>query len=113
MKADLSRRRSLARLVPLIAALLLAGCGKNGTLTGKVTYRGQPVPKANVYFLCADNTSKSVKCDDQGNYTIQLPIGTAQVCVNNVDQAAPAQMAQMMAKQPSGEDAKADRKSVV
>lgn len=108
MNAEISRRRCLARLVALAAVLVLAGCGENGTLTGKVTYRGQPVPKANVYFLCEDKTSKSVKCDDLGNYTIKLPIGKAQVCVNNVDQVAPAMMSQMIAKQQSGKDTKAD-----
>src|SRR5262249_23343131 len=108
MKPEISPMRYLAQLVLLTAVLMLAGCGKNGTLTGKVTYKGEPVPKATVIFLCENQQAFTVKCDEQGVYSVKLPIGKAQVGVNNVDQVAPSMMGKMMSQQQSGKDSKAN-----
>src|SRR5262249_1295009 len=101
MQAQISPCRCPAWLMPPTAGLVLAGCGTGGPLTGKVTYKGEPIPKATVSFLCENKQVFTVKCDDQGNYTIKLPIGTAQVVVSNIDQVAPALMGKMMAQQRS------------
>jgi hypothetical protein len=108
MQAEILPRCCLAQLMPLAMVLLLFGCGTNGTLTGKVTYKGEPMPRATVSFLCENQQAFTVKCDDKGDYTIKLPIGRAQVVVNNVDQVAPAIMGKMMTQQQGGKDATAE-----
>jgi hypothetical protein len=93
-------RRPFASFVCLLSVLALGGCGKAGTLTGKVTYNGQPVARATVSFLAeGGKTSVTVKCDDQGVYTAVVPLGTARVGVHNVDQAAPDMMMMRMMSQ--------------
>jgi hypothetical protein len=57
-------------------ALLLAatGCGGSGLLkvTGRLTYKGQPVPNTQVTFLPDDGSRKSVgHTDDDGHFTLK------------------------------------------
>ena len=86
-----------AKFVPAVV-ILLTGCGKIGTLTGQVTYKGAPVSKATIIFLSENGRAESVKCDNDGNYKIKLPLGKARVAVHNTDQAAPTMMMQGMSK---------------
>jgi hypothetical protein len=42
-----------ARLLPALACLLALGCGSKGVyrVSGKVTFKGQPVPAGKIYFI--------------------------------------------------------------
>jgi hypothetical protein len=58
-------------------ALLLAvgGCNSSGLVsaTGRLTYKGQPVPSTRVYFQPEDGSRRSTGLtDDSGNFTLQF-----------------------------------------
>jgi hypothetical protein len=61
------------RLPALVLLLALSGCG--GPLvkvTGRLTYKGQPVPSTDVIFQPDDGSRHSVgHTDDQGNFTLK------------------------------------------
>lgn len=60
--------------LPIVACLMLAGCGGNelGTVgvTGTVTYKDQPVAGANVTFASEGNPLALGTTDDKGVYTL-------------------------------------------
>jgi hypothetical protein len=82
-------RRIAARpLIATAAVLFLAGCNNKGTVTGKVTLNGQPLPGGLVYvsseapeteaFAAAPNGG--IRKD--GTYTVRnVPIGKARITV--------------------------------
>jgi hypothetical protein len=57
---------------PLLASLLMAvcGCGSTATVSGKVTYQGQPVTYGWVSFVSEDHTAKSDVIQPDGAYTV-------------------------------------------
>jgi hypothetical protein len=116
MKASHVRAVCL-RLVVLIgplAAVLFAGCGSRGTLYGTVAYKGKPVPKATIAFLCSAGAVPVTISDSEGNYRVsKVPLGQAKVSVQNLTQIMPAMMGKMMAKQKDagGKDAGKDSKA--
>src|SRR5262249_5040643 len=64
-------------------ALLVVGCSSEGTLSGKVTYKGEPVQGGSVYFHPEgkDGNFPSVIQTD-GSYSVsKLPRGTAKISV--------------------------------
>jgi hypothetical protein len=70
----------------LVAGLALAplGCGGGtGTVTGKVTYNGEPLPSGTVVFWNTDGKgTKEAEIQADGSYTIeQMPAGPAKVAV--------------------------------
>jgi hypothetical protein len=69
----------------LVAGLALAplGCGGTGTVTGKVTYNGEPLPSGTVIFWNADGKgTKEAEIQSDGTYKIdQMPAGPARVAV--------------------------------
>ncbi len=73
-------RLSLALL--LVAAV---GCGKpKGSLSGKVTYNGQPVPGGRVLFQPAQGAQLAATISDTGTYSISgVPTGEYKVAVDN------------------------------
>jgi len=82
--------RWLALLVVLPA---LAGCGPaRGTLSGRVLYRGQPVPGGWVTFRPADPAANTVHAliDPDGRYEATLPVGDVAISVDNREWAPPA-----------------------
>jgi hypothetical protein len=71
----------------LASIVLVSGCGNSGKLSGKVLYKGQPVPKAQIGFLCDNGYFGSATADDSGNYTVgNLPIGRVRIGVKNFTQ---------------------------
>jgi hypothetical protein len=65
---------------------LLAGCApKVGQVTGKVTYKGQPVPAGWVQFRPADPAQNSVTVElkEDGTFTADLPAGEVTVTIDN------------------------------
>jgi hypothetical protein len=63
-------RRALWPL-PLALAAALSGCGGGATLSGKVTYQGQPVTSGSVIVLNADGTAESGVIRPDGTYTVE------------------------------------------
>jgi hypothetical protein len=71
-------------LLPVLP--LLVGCG-GGTVkvSGRVFYKGEPLPGGSVSFRPVDPKQNSVSADldDEGHYEATLPIGEVQVSVDN------------------------------
>jgi hypothetical protein len=90
MRCDALRRRAARIVNSLAMALLLvvlAGCGPGtGSVSGKVTYKGQPVPGGLVMFRPADGRHNSVtaELDAEGHYPARiLPTGEVIVTIDN------------------------------
>ena len=88
-------RQTFSRLAA-VAALALAvqalpGCGRQaGSVSGKVTLKGQPVPGGTVTFLGADDRAASCPIEADGTYTIdRVAVGVAKVAVAPPVSAAP------------------------
>src|SRR5947209_7760716 len=66
--------RSLAWSIPALALLLTAGCSRSElvTGTGRVTYKGQPVPNTYVTFLPEAEGKRSSHglTDDRGTFSL-------------------------------------------
>lgn len=74
-----------------VVALLAAGCGGTGDVSGKVTYQGKPVVTGSVTFIGPDKTPYLGAIDEQGNYkVVGVPSGTRQVTVASPDPLPPA-----------------------
>jgi hypothetical protein len=67
--------------------LLLAGCGPGeGKLSGRVLYDGKPLPGGTLFFQSAgpyNPVTVTLPGDDSGSYEVVLPVGEAQVSVDN------------------------------
>jgi hypothetical protein len=70
----------------LLVPPLLVGCG-GGTakVSGRVLYKGVPLPGGSVSFRPVDPRQNSVSADldEQGHYEATLPVGEVQVSVDN------------------------------
>lgn len=70
----------------LLLLPFLIGCGTNKTkVSGRVLYKGKPLPGGSVLFRPADSKQNSItaELDEQGNYEVTLPAGEVQVAVDN------------------------------
>lgn len=67
-----------------LVLLALAGCGgKVGTVSGKVTYRGQEVPAGLVTFYGPDNSVLRARINPDGTFTAErVPAGEVRVSVD-------------------------------
>jgi hypothetical protein len=67
----------------VLAVLLVAGCGTpKGSISGKVTYKGQPLTSGTVTFLGSDNSVATSPIDAEGNYSIaKVAAGPAKITV--------------------------------
>jgi hypothetical protein len=73
-------------LVALSIASLCAGCRpQTGNVSGKVVYRGQPLPGGFVTFRPDDPNTNSVSyaLEADGKFVVELPVGPVKVCVDN------------------------------
>lgn len=61
----LSRRVAVLSLVTLVA-----GCGGQATVSGRVTYGGNPLRHGSVIFLAEDGTARSGAIGDDGTYQV-------------------------------------------
>lgn len=83
MRTGMSPRR--AGLLGVVA-LLAAGCGGPGDVSGKVMYQGKPVVTGSVTFYGPDKTPYLGAIDEQGNYkVVGVPSGSRQVTVASPD----------------------------
>lgn len=70
----------------LLAALAVLGCDSRptGTITGKVTFQGQPVTAGHVTFLGQDGRVASGQITDDATYTIYgAPVGAVKILVDS------------------------------
>ncbi len=66
----------------LIAALLVAGCGKSnvGTVSGTVTVDGEPAKTGSIVFYPQNKKARTAGAViDNGRYTTEVALGTAKV----------------------------------
>jgi len=63
----------------------LAGCSfgpKQGTVSGKITYKGEPLGNGTVVFIGADNNGGSSQIGPDGTYKISnMPVGAMKITV--------------------------------
>jgi hypothetical protein len=80
-----SALRSLVCFAILTTLLLLIGCGNTnvGTVSGTVTYKGQPVRSGDVNLISARGDAARVSIREDGSYNVPdpLPIGEYQVAI--------------------------------
>jgi hypothetical protein len=83
-----SNRQALGRLAALLALGLavqaLLGCGQPaGSVSGKVTLKGQPMAGGTVTFLGADDRGASSPIEPDGTYTVsRVAVGVARIAVS-------------------------------
>ncbi len=74
------------RWAPLLV-LLAAGCGGGGVhqaeVSGKVTYRGRPLPGGLVTFVSDRGLSSTATIAPDGSYHLMAPVGVVKVSVDN------------------------------
>ena len=51
--------------------LLVCGCARTATVSGRVTYKGRPVIYGSVIIVSADKTARSTFIEADGSYTVQ------------------------------------------
>ena len=75
----------------LLLAVTVVGCGPaNPTVSGVVTFRGQPLPSGTVLFHVADGRVEHSALGPDGHYTIaNAPLGPVRITVQS-HPAAPA-----------------------
>jgi len=68
----------------LLMALGLAGCGSTGTVSGKVSFKGNPLKGGTVTFLsAAGKPSATTQINEDGSYAIpSVPAGEVKICVD-------------------------------
>jgi len=81
--------RALATIGFALCLTALAGCGgpATGKVSGRVTYKGQPLPGGLVMFRPADPRQNliTVELDKDGQYSAVLPGGEMTVSIDNRD----------------------------
>lgn len=79
--------RCLRRGVLLSAFLVAAGCGgSKGSVSGKVTFKDQPLHGGQVILQAENGKTYSGSIDENGNYTItKVPPGTMKVSVRPIE----------------------------
>jgi len=80
MKGTAALRRCFRiGLVPCLIVFVV-GCGSKGTVTGKVTYKGNDITQGKVIFLTDDFHTFDGNIDKDGNYKVEgVPVGAVKV----------------------------------
>jgi hypothetical protein len=79
----MNQKYRLARSLPCLAVLALAGCGPaTGSISGKVTFKDKPLPGGTVTFLGSDKKVRSAPIGNDGTYTVEkVAVGEAKIGV--------------------------------
>jgi hypothetical protein len=96
--------RPASALLVLLAAL---GCGSgSATVSGKVTYKGEPLPAGSVAIYGANGKVQSVTIGTDGTYTIsKAPVGDVKMTVVTPNPSPGAQQSKgATRKHPGAED---------
>jgi hypothetical protein len=76
----------------LLLALALTGCGRVGQVSGKVSYRDQPVPDGTVMLLASDGRVYDGQIQADSTFAIAaVPAGVAKVSVTSMTLAGQAE----------------------
>lgn len=72
----------------LLLALFLSGCnrsslGSEGEVSGKVTYKGKPLPGGQVMFITPQGYTFTSVIDPEGNYKLKVLVGEVRIAVDN------------------------------
>jgi hypothetical protein len=71
----------------LFSILFVAGCTrsdeKQAEVSGKVTYKGKPVPGGRIIFVSAKGYNSTSVISPQGEYQLKAPIGEVKIGVDN------------------------------
>ena len=73
-----------------LVALLVSGCGgeKTGTISGKVLYRGQPLPGGFGDFVSEQGKVVTTGIEANGGYLVSgVPVGLAKITVRDLSGA--------------------------
>jgi hypothetical protein len=82
--------RSCRLVLAVVAGLLASGCGgaRTGTVAGKVSYRGQPLPGGFVDFISENGQVTTGPIKPDGTYAVaHVPIGPAAITVRDLSGA--------------------------
>jgi len=92
------RRYAFLSLPLLLLPLVAAGCSKQGTVSGKVYYKGQLLTGGTVYFVPESKSGQfSSVIQRDGSYSIsKLPPGKAKIGVQSGGAGIPAAIFQRM-----------------
>ena len=89
-----------------IAFILLsaAACGgKTATVSGTVTYRGEPLTSGYVVFYDSNGQTASGRLDAAGQYTVyKAPVGEVKVAVFSIDPTRKPPVGFTKGKEPGG-----------
>jgi hypothetical protein len=102
--------RVLSGLGLVLLIPVLTGCSPAiGKVSGKVTYKGQPVPGGLITFRPADPVKNSitVELDTEGRYSATLPAGDVTVIIDNRELEPRPSMPSMPAGIPLSAEAQA------
>jgi hypothetical protein len=71
----------------VVSIVVLSGCGakrETGSVSGKVTFRGEPLANATVTFLAKDGTVGSAMTKEGGEYNVgEVAVGPVQITVHS------------------------------
>jgi hypothetical protein len=75
-------KREAAFISVVLSILVVSGCGGGSTVTGKVSYKGNPVRAGNVIFMDGGGQVYRTDISDDGTYTlVKVPPGTYRIGV--------------------------------
>jgi hypothetical protein len=84
-------------------AVAVAGCGKgSGTVSGKVTLDGKPVPGGSINFACLNEEGKvqtalTAQIDEDGSYRVaNIPEGPVKITIQGPARGVPAEAVKKM-----------------
>ncbi|MGH7174666.1 MAG: hypothetical protein ACRELF_05725 [Gemmataceae bacterium] len=107
----LPRRTALGMLAFSLLTLAAGGCGKSsGTVSGKVSYQGKPLPGGYVNFMSesAKGDMKISPIKEDGSYSVSgLPVGSVKISVQGL---AKRRLADLPGQ--GGKDEKSQQKEV-
>jgi hypothetical protein len=96
----------------LLLGLFLSGCDRSGLgseeeVSGKVTYKGKPVPGGQVTFITSKGYTFTGVIDPEGNYKLRSPVGEVRIAVDNrmlkSSQPSPMELRRQMGMKPAAD----------
>jgi hypothetical protein len=87
-----------------LLAVFAVGCQRSAVeqaeVSGRVLYRGKPVPGGLVTFATTQGFTLSSRISEEGQYQLKAPVGEVQISVDNLMLARPVQAPRREGKPP-------------